>query len=172
MARPGGVDRERGRPARHKGAARHRSLFVPGLLLFAACGAPGPRPLALGVDACSHCHMTLADPRFAGELVTTAGKVLPFDDVGCLASYAATGGVDAARIHSLWVADFLRPDALLPVAEAVFLRSDSLRTPMDWGLAALRPGPGADSLRARLGGTLLSWDEVLALAAARGGGSR
>jgi copper chaperone NosL len=106
--------------------------------------------------------MTLADPRYSAELVTVTGRVIPFDDVGCLGSFVATGGVPAAEIRSLWVSDYLPPHALREAARAVFLESDSLRTPMDYRLVALEPGPRADSLRAALGGTLRSWDEVVA----------
>ncbi|HTL04705.1 MAG TPA: hypothetical protein VL241_03100 [Gemmatimonadales bacterium] len=139
------------------------------LLAAAACGAPGPRPLAYGTENCAHCHMTLADPRFSAELVTVTGRVIPFDDVGCLGSFVATGGLPAAEIRSLWVSDYLPPHALREVARAVFLESDSLHTPMDYRLVALAPGPRADSLRAVLGGTLRSWDAVLAGLRARSG---
>lgn len=105
--------------------------------------------------------MTVVDPRFAAQLVTATGKVLPFDDVGCLATFLVTGGVDAPPVHSLWVSDFLRPDSLLAVADAIFLQSDSLRTPMDHRIVALRPGADADRLHARLGGALLHWDDVM-----------
>ena len=139
------------------------------LYLAAACRAPGPRPLAFGTAPCAHCHMTLIDRRFAGELVTVTGKAIPFDDVGCLATYIATGAVRRERISALWVDDFAQPDSALDVHHAVFLRSDSLHTPMDYHVVALRPGPLADSMRAALGGELLSWDEVLRLAAKRPG---
>jgi copper chaperone NosL len=134
-----------------------------GLLAAAACGVSGPRPLALGADQCAHCHMTLADSRFAAELVTRTGKSIPFDDVGCLAAYVVTGGPQGARIGSLWVNDYARPDTMLEVTRAVFLRSDSFHTPMDYHLVALRPGRAADSLRAAVGGELLTWDQVLEL---------
>ena len=52
-------------------------------------------------------------------------------------------------------------DSMLTVADAIFLRSDSLRTPMDYQIVALRPGAAAEGLQARLGGALLRWDEVL-----------
>ncbi len=107
--------------------------------------------------------MTLADPRFSAELLATTGRTIPFDDVGCLATFVATSGVPAAQVRSLWVSEFLPPHALLEAGRAVFLRSDSLRTPMDYGIVALAPGPRADSLRAALGGELLSWDRVLAM---------
>lgn len=143
---------------------RTRGVVLLGVMLAAAaCGTPGPRPLAFGTEQCAHCHMTLADPRFAGELVTATGKTIPFDDVGCLATFVATKGISAVRIHSLWVQDFSHPESLLEATTAVFLRNDSIRTPMDYGVVALRPGPEADSVRAVLGGELLSWAAVLRL---------
>jgi copper chaperone NosL len=104
--------------------------------------------------------MTISDPRFAAELVTTRGLVFVFDDVGCLTAFVRQAKVPAAQVRALWVYDYLEPDSLLDARRAVHLRSDSLRTPMASGLAALRPGPEADSLRARLRGVLLSWDEL------------
>lgn len=137
--------------------------------LMAACGEPRPGIFTWGSDGCDHCHMTLTDPRFAAQLVTTKHKVHRFDDPGCLANFVVEGAVPAEAVHSLWVNDFLAPDRLLPVEEAVFLRSDSLRTPMDSRLAALTPGPAADSLRVALLGDLLTWDQVLARARERVG---
>lgn len=131
------------------------------LLAAAACTTPGPRPLAFGAEPCTHCHMTLADPRYAGQLVTTTGKVLPFDDVGCLATFVATGGIAGEDIHSVWFHDFAQPDSLLDGRAAVFLQHDSIRTPMDYGIVALRRGAAADSLAAATGGRLLTWDQVL-----------
>jgi len=93
--------------------------------------------------------------------VTTTGKVLPFDDVGCLASFVATGGIVGDDIHSVWFHDFAQPDSLLDLGAVVFLQHDSIRTPMDYGIVALRRGPGADSLAVATGGRLLSWDQVL-----------
>lgn len=143
------------------GAGPIRIAVAAVLLAAAACATPGPRPLAFGAEQCSHCHMTLADPRHAGQLVTITGKALPFDDVGCLATFVATGGIAADQIHSLWFHDFVQPDSLLGAGGAVFLQHDSIRTPMNYGIVALRRGPGADSLAAATGGRLLSWEQVL-----------
>jgi copper chaperone NosL len=134
------------------------------LALVAGCGAPGPVPIAYGTAECSHCHMTLTDPPFAAELVTTRRKVYLFDDPGCLAAFVAEGTVPPGEVHSLWVSDFLAPGPLLPAEDATFLRSDSVRTPMNTHVVALRPGPSADSLRAAWGGELLAWPEVVSRA--------
>jgi hypothetical protein len=104
--------------------------------------------------------MTLADPSMGGELVLGTGRVIPFDDAGCLASFVNSGAIPAGQVRSLWVSDFLPPHALLPVSDAVFLRSDALHTPMDYHLVALRRA-AADSVRSALGGELLSWEQVL-----------
>ena len=105
--------------------------------------------------------MTLADARFAGQLITTTGRILPFDDPGCLATFVGAGLPRGEVIGSLWVNDYLQPDSVLDARSAVFLRSDTIQSPMDYHLAALRPGPSADSVQHRLGGQLLSWDDVV-----------
>jgi copper chaperone NosL len=139
--------RERRRPA------------VAAVALAAACVQPGPRPIALEEEVCRHCHMTIADPRFAAELVTNRGRVYVFDDVGCLAAFVASGAVPPSAVHSLWAYDFLRPDSLLDARTASFLRVDSLRTPMSSHVVAFAPA-AVDSARARLGGARLTWDQL------------
>jgi copper chaperone NosL len=130
------------------------------LALAGACAPPGPRPIALGKENCRHCHMTIADPRFAAELVTARRMVYVFDDVGCLLAFVRQETVPEEQVHSLWVYDYLRPDSLLDARHAVYLRVDALGTPMGSHLAALRPGRAADSLHALLGGELLAWDQL------------
>ena len=125
-----------------------------------ACARPGARAIAYGEEACRHCHMTITDPRFAAELVTRTGKVYVFDDVGCLAAFVREGTVAAADVEALQVFDYLAPDSMLDARQAAFLQVDSLATPMSSGVVALRPGPQADSLRLRWGGSFLSWAAV------------
>jgi copper chaperone NosL len=104
--------------------------------------------------------MTIADPRFAAELVTATGKVFVFDDVGCLTAFVNEGTVRPSQVQGLWVHDYLHPDSLLDARQAVYLESAMLATPMASHLAALRAGRSADSVRARLGGALLTWDQL------------
>ncbi len=135
--------------------------WLAGALLVAACGAPRPAAFHYGEDLCAHCHMTVADPSYAAQLVTTTGKVYRFDDIGCLAEFENGGTVEPEMIHSRWVNRFLSPDSMLIAEEAVFLHSPSLHSPMGHGLAALDPA-AADSVRRELGGALYRWDDVLA----------
>jgi copper chaperone NosL len=138
-----------------------RWAALAGLAAIAAgCARPAPRAIAWGVENCRHCHMTIADPRFAAELVTSTGMVYVFDDVGCLVAFVRAGTVPASRVHSLWVYDYLKPDAMIDARTAVYLDMDTLQTPMSSHLAALHPGVAADSLHALMGGRLLTWDRL------------
>ena len=128
-----------------------------------ACGTPGPVPIVLGERACEHCHMTIADSRFAAELVTRTGKIYLFDDAGCLATFTVSGPIGPEQVHSAWVTDFRHPGTLIPAQDARFLRTDRVQTPMGSNLVAV-PRAAGDSLQAALGGTLLDWGEVLAAA--------
>ncbi|MBL8977682.1 MAG: nitrous oxide reductase accessory protein NosL [Gemmatimonadetes bacterium] len=137
-------------------AARLASVGLA-ILLAAGCGPAGPRALVLGAESCAHCHMTIMDTRFSAQAITETGKVFVFDDVGCLASWLAASPPPMA---SLWVWSTIPGEGWLPAERAVYARSDTLRTPMRSGLAAVSPGAAADSLAAALGGTLIGWDEV------------
>jgi len=106
--------------------------------------------------------MTLADARYAAQLITTSGKTFVFDDPGCLAAFYAGGEVPRDKVGSVWVNNYLAPGDWLDARTAVFIHAPGLRTPMASGLAAVRPGAEADSLRAALGGTVLTWDAVVA----------
>jgi copper chaperone NosL len=132
-------------------------------MALAACSA-GPEPIEFGQAVCQHCHMTVADPRYAAELVTMKHRVRVFDAVECLAAYVAAGEGDAGQVHSLWVADYLAPGELLEVERASFVRSARLRTPMDAGLVAVARRDAADSLARALDGEVVSWSAVLAQA--------
>lgn len=129
-------------------------------LLAGACTVPGPRPVVLGSESCAHCHMTVADDRFIAQLVTSTGKVLIYDDPGCLATALRDGVVDEDRIRSVWVTDFLDPASLLDASEAWFVQSDAVHTPMASGLAALATRAQADSVAVSVQGAVLRWDAV------------
>ncbi len=146
-----------------------RWIVTLGGVAALGCAAPAPRALVLDGDVCRHCHMTVADPRFGGEIVLGTGKVYTFDDAGCLAAYLDDGPVPADRIHSLWVVDYLHPESLVPAADAVYLRSSQVQTPMRYDVIATRPGAAADSLATALGAARLSWPALRALTRAPAG---
>lgn len=102
--------------------------------------------------------MTVADTRFTAEAISTTGKIIVFDDVGCLAAWL---GENSAPVASSWVTSFVDRRTWLRADSAVYLQTDSLRTPMASGLIALRAGRESDSVHTAMGGALLSWRDVL-----------
>jgi copper chaperone NosL len=125
-------------------------LRYAAVLLLAACASATPRPIAYEQDVCGFCRMTVGDPRFGAELVTTKGRVHTFDSVECLASYYLA---NRANARSLWVTDAGRPGTLVPVEQARFHRAEP---------AAEGGSPMGLGLRAAADGTL-RWADVLAL---------
>lgn len=131
------------------------------LAAVAACRVPGPRPVEFGSEACRHCHMTITDERFVSQLITSTGKILVFDDVGCLVSALEDEMVPSDKAAQIWVTDFLTPDSLLEAGVAWFVAAPAtIGTPMASGLLAVATPQEADSLAALLQGRVLQWPEV------------
>jgi copper chaperone NosL len=120
-----------------------------------ACAAPAPRPIVYGTDQCAHCHMTVADPRYAAELVTSTGKVIVFDDIGCLGAYLASGSVAPGAAALDLGARLSRPAEWVPARDLSFVRSESFHTPMGQRPRGLAQPQVADSIRAAVGGERL-----------------
>lgn len=134
-------------------------------LLVASCARSRPRDIAYGSEACSHCHMTIADPRFSAELLTPTGKAITFDDIGCMATWLAehAGEAGEAWVVSLTDGQWIRADS------ATFLKSSHFHTPMSSSLVAFRTPAEADSVRVALGGEVLGWPAVRQLRGHREG---
>ena len=131
------------------------------LAAVAACQVPGPRPVEFGSEACRHCHMTVADERFVSQLITHTGKILVFDDVGCLLSALEDEIVPSEKIARIWVTNFLTTDSLLEAQAAWFVAAPaSVATPMASGLLAVATAQEADSLAVLLQGKVLQWPEL------------
>jgi copper chaperone NosL len=151
------------------GALRRSSPALVSLaiaILFLAACTSGPRPVQLGAEECAHCRMVISDGRYAAQLMTAKGRSYSFDDVACMVAFVndaapngAAAGEPAARGH--WVADFDAPGEWIPVEQAVFVRSDALRTPMGGGLSAHATVEAASALQAEVGGVLTDWVAVL-----------
>jgi copper chaperone NosL len=154
-----------------KGGPGPRATAAALVLLFGGlgptgCQPKGPVPVAIGEDVCSHCLMTVADERYATELITTKGKVHFFDSVECLAHFYLEQ--DRAEVASMWVTDFHTQVRMIPADEAFYLRSKDLRSPMGMNLTAFGDGIEPETVLNSFIGEILDWDGVLALVEAEG----
>jgi copper chaperone NosL len=109
-----------------------RALLTLAVVLAACGGAPqGPPLVRWGVDECSHCHMILAEERYAAVARDTTGAEARFDDLDCLLRFLADR--DAAA-WTVWVHDYVGP-GWLPAATASYAAT-AAATPMGSGLLA------------------------------------
>lgn len=98
----------------------------------------GPVPIVWDKTACAWCRMHIGEPAFAAQLQTADGRVLDFDDPGCLFEYLAENQpwVEAMYFHHVDEDRWLKAPAV-----GFVLRTP---TPMGYGLAAVSPDhPGA-----------------------------
>ncbi|HTM23198.1 MAG TPA: hypothetical protein VL172_21905 [Kofleriaceae bacterium] len=102
-----------------------------------------PQPIAWDREPCAECRMHIGEPGFAAQLVLDDGRVLNFDDPGCLLKYVRE---QQPRIHRAWV-HHRTDDRWLPLDQAGFVAAD--HSPMGYKLAAVDPGtPGARDWKA------------------------
>ncbi|MBO6780025.1 MAG: nitrous oxide reductase accessory protein NosL [Rhodothermales bacterium] len=127
-------------------------------LLVTGCGQPGPEPFVFGQDTDAFCRMTISEPVFASQLVTSTGKVYKFDSVECMVGYVHAGRAD--DVAQLWVTDSARPGQLIPAEEAFFVQSSAIRSPMGGGLMAVSDEVAALALATERDGSVLSWGEL------------
>lgn len=132
---------------------------VLSVLVASGCGRAGPRPIVLGEDACTYCRMTISDSRFGGEVVTKTGRVLTFDSVECLASWVRAA--DASTIAGVYTIDLQHPGTFVPAETAGFLRDALIKSPMGRAVIAFASAEAAEQQRAMLGGTPVTWNELV-----------
>jgi len=128
---------------------------------FTSCSS-GPHPIQVGKDACNYCKMTVSDPRFGGEIITTKGKIYKFDDLHCFSSFLQEGQLAKDDIKEMYVADFSGSHSLVKGDENLLLfKSDMLRSPMNGNIAAFSNRDSLAVVMKKLKGMPLNWDELI-----------
>ena len=110
-------------------------IFLFFLLIFSC--ATEPDSIYIGQDACKQCLMTISDSRFASLLWTDKAKTYKFDSIECLASYVDKNKITETDFKKIQVADFFKPEKMIPHDEAIFLVDSIFRSPMGLHIAAI-----------------------------------
>ena len=113
-------------------------------------------PIAWDKEACAHCRMHVGEKGFAAQLQLTDGRVLNFDDPGCLFSWL---GAHGDPVHATWL-HHRTDDRWLSRDQVKFVEASP--TPMGFGLAAVDA-----STRLAMG-----WDQAAAKVHATQGSAR
>jgi nitrous oxide reductase accessory protein NosL len=129
--------------------------------LLVAAASPQSRPKPGPVAACDYCGMAIEQPRFGGRMQTFDRRSLRFDATECMAAFTLRPRDGALAAVGLWSVRYDRPGAEIDARQAVYLLSDSLASPMGLGLSAFADRRTAEALRAKVGGRLLDWTQVV-----------
>ena len=124
---------------------------VVAAVAVSSCGAGGRGPATADAQTtCRSCRMSVADVRFAGQIVAEGREPMFFDDLGCLRGFLAHG-TDVPATLQVYVADHLTRD-WVTAESAVFTRVEGLDTPMGSGVIAHASAQSRDSDPAARGG--------------------
>lgn len=106
----------------------------------------GPRSVVWDKQTCQECGMSVSDPRFAAQFHSPDGRVLYFDDPGCLFLYVLKRGTDEGRAYFRSTTS----DEWLAREDCAFVAADD--SPMDFGWGAAPKGTAG----------AVGWDEAVA----------
>ena len=146
-------------------------IFVAGSATAAGCStqaqADAPPEISYGRDICIECNMIISEPRFAASYRLDNGETKTFDGIGELVKHAHRMG-EVPAIEFAWVHDFNTKDWIL-ANEASYVAGREVVTPMGHGIVAFATASAAMDFAGDVGGTLMTWQEVLSLEAAENG---
>ena len=102
--------------------------------------------------------MTIVDRQHAAEAVTKKGKVYTFDAIECLTGYLKNK--NEAEFAFLLVNDYSQPESLIGAADAIYLISKAIPSPMGAFLSAFANADDAKRTQAAKGGDLYTWEDL------------
>jgi copper chaperone NosL len=140
-------------------------LFMLMMLWVTSC-AQGmaeikPPDIRFGEDVCADCNMIISDPRFASayahEISQGRYASLAFDDMGDMLAHAQKN--PEHKIVAWYVHDYTSQE-WIDAEQAHFVLSESIRSPMGYGIAAHATLDGAESMAATIEGEIVDWTEL------------
>jgi copper chaperone NosL len=128
------------------------------LILLTGCSNQEQEPIVLHTDMCDNCRMTIADGRFAAEIMTKKGRVYKFDDMHCMQAF--TKEKTNGEVSRYWINDFAADNILTDATKAWYVQHESLRSPMGGNTAAFPDKAAAEKLAADYGVLISNWDQL------------
>jgi copper chaperone NosL len=132
-------------------------LLVLSVAIFMGC-EPKPQNINYGSDECAYCRMMITDAEFGSQILNNQGRSYKFDSVECMTAYDLTE--EGGNFHSKWVPNFLNREEWLMAENAVYLHSETLRSPMGLFLSAYLNREAAEEMKAQYGGEIVNYETV------------
>ncbi|MGB9772158.1 MAG: nitrous oxide reductase accessory protein NosL [Candidatus Kapaibacteriota bacterium] len=136
-------------------------LLIFALILLISCGGGDkPEEIKYGIDVCEFCKMTIVDPKWGAEIMTSKGKIYKFDVVECMVAYSLSK-LKPNEIKHYWTINFTKPKSFIDATTAIYIRT--LQYPSPMGLNSLAIENIADTTKLNLvkGFEILSWKDVV-----------
>lgn len=125
--------------------------------MLTSCGSSGtPEPITFNSDECENCKMTIADPRFACELLTSKGRCAKFDDVTCMMNYTKAHP-DKMLGATYFICDYLPPNTMTATDRMSFVKGGIISAPMGGTIAAFASKDSAEVYKDKLQGEMTTW---------------
>jgi len=102
--------------------------------------------------------MNIVDKAHSAQHVTDKGKQYKYDAIECMIRY--TGGEGEGDIAIIKVADFGNPGQMIDAADAKYLVSPGIKSPMGANLSALSDLTRTKELQAEYGGEIFDWNGI------------
>jgi copper chaperone NosL len=115
-----------------------------------------PPTIRYGEDPCDECYMLINEARFAAAYVVKSGEARRFDDIGCLLIYYDKHQED---VNHFWITDFLSRNWIRAVS-AVFVKSDSIQTPMGFGIISFKNEQNANKVLENYPGSIVKFPQL------------
>ena len=108
--------------------------FVLSLALVSCTGKKQAEDIHWNEDACENCHMKMNDRKYGAEVITNHGRIFKFDAMECLLDFVKK---NEAILSDIYVVDYFHSE-LIPVKDAVFVRSHKVHGPMGTNVFATK----------------------------------
>jgi copper chaperone NosL len=105
--------------------------------------------------------MTIIDPHFGGEIITKKGKLLYFDDIGCILSYLQSEQLNKNQLKDVYLVDYSQSGHFVKVEDGFLLKSASLHSPMGSNLVAFQSRDSQQYYREPLAAIEVDWSALL-----------
>jgi copper chaperone NosL len=135
------------------------ALFL--LLSFAifSCSNTNAVPIKINADNCGFCGMSIADGKYAAEVITEKGRDYKFDDIICMLNYCKENS--DTKIGAYYVNDFAKDNVLISANTAFFLSGGAIQSPMRGGIIAFSNEIEAKEFNKKLNAQSITWEEIL-----------
>ncbi|GFZ87058.1 lipoprotein [Compostibacillus humi] len=120
-------------------------IVLISVLLLAACGqeeAYEAEPIDEEVDTCAVCNMMVPDNQHATQIILADGKVLKFDDIGCMANWNEENSDE--EIGAEFVRDY-HTEEWFETEDATFVYDQQIMTPMAYNVISFQNEEDAQS---------------------------